>query len=235
MSEDDQLPAAEEWRELVRQARQMQTAYSVIQSIHGELSLEAIADGIVRSLVEIGGVSGAEISLDATFDTLHVSSSSHAGELASPTSRHQQFAIIARGVEVGTLAVHYDPDQNEAELLLESPRLRASYDLDGRRQRDLVPRGRSTIERTLEEKRVEERTAQLAEANQQLEGDVQCARRGETARSLLREHQPRDSDAAHDDPARDRRHHAVGRTRSARARATSSTRSTAVRDGCSIS
>src|SRR5258708_24448992 len=91
MSEDDQPPLdIEDWRELIGQARQMQTAYGVIHAIHGELSLDGITEGIVRSLVEIGGLSGAEISLDATFDSLHVTSSSQAGQLESPDGRRQR-------------------------------------------------------------------------------------------------------------------------------------------------
>src|SRR5262245_27357528 len=101
MSMDDQPPPdIEDWRELVGQARQMQTAHGVILSIHGELSLGTISEGIVRSLVEIGGVSGAEIWLDATFDSLHVTSSAQAGQVEFPDSRHQRRAVVARGADV---------------------------------------------------------------------------------------------------------------------------------------
>jgi signal transduction histidine kinase len=156
----------DEWRELVRQARQMQTAYSIIQSIHGQLSLNAIAEGIVRSLVEIGGLTRAEISIDATFDDLHVASSSRSGMLESSTSRRQQFDVFARGVEVGTLTVHYEADENEAELidLLDYVLPTIYMSVDNAISFAEV----EDYRRTLEEK-VVERTAQLAEANQELE------------------------------------------------------------------
>ena len=48
MSDQDDL-VRDEWRDLLRQARQMQTAYGVIQAIHGELSLEAITQGIATA------------------------------------------------------------------------------------------------------------------------------------------------------------------------------------------
>ena len=118
MSADDQRPLdTDEWRELVRQARQMQTAYGVIQSIHGELSLEAITEGIAQSLVETGGLIGAEISIDATFDSLHVRRLGASGKVESPAERTKHFSIFARGVEVGSLNVYYKADQNEGELI----------------------------------------------------------------------------------------------------------------------
>src|SRR6478609_4957564 len=113
MGEGDQPSLdADEWRELVRQARQMQTAYEVIHQIHGELSLGKITEGVVQSLVDIGGLTAAEISLDATLDGLHVKSAAQAGVRESD-DRSMQFPVLARGAEVGMLTVHYTAEQNE--------------------------------------------------------------------------------------------------------------------------
>jgi signal transduction histidine kinase len=160
--DDSDLPVdMEEWRELLRQARQMQTAYGVIQSIHGQLSLDAITEGIVHNLVEIGGLSGATISIDASFETLHVKSSADAGEFLEPA---KQFAVFARGVEVGSLTVHM-AGGDEAELIelvdYVLPTIWMSID-NAISFAEVLD-----FKRTLEEK-VVERTAQLAEANEQL-------------------------------------------------------------------
>ncbi len=163
MSDQDELDR-DEWRDLVRQARQMQTAYGIIQAIHGELSLEAITQGIARSLVELGGVSGASLALEATFDALHVSSSASAGDSEAPELRCQHLAVFARGVEVGTLTVHYE-HQNAEELLdlLDFVLPTISIAVDNAISFTEV----MDYKRTLEDK-VVERTAQLAEANEQL-------------------------------------------------------------------
>jgi signal transduction histidine kinase len=164
MSDDDQL-ASEGWGDLVRQARQLETAYGVIHAIHGELSIEAISEGIVRSLVELGGLAGASISLDARFEGLHVATAARAGEVESPDHRNQSRDVMARGVEVGTLAVYFGPEQDEGELvdLLDFvlPTICIGVDQAISFQEVMDYR------RTLEEK-VVLRTAQLAEANEQL-------------------------------------------------------------------
>jgi signal transduction histidine kinase len=151
-----------EWRELIRQARQIQTAHGIIQSIHGQLSLDVIGEDIVRNLVEVGGLSGAQIAVDAHFDGFHATCSASAGVADGGTT---QWQVFARGVEVGTLIGHYTAEQNEAELVelvdYVLPTIWMSID-------NAISFGEVLeFKRTLEEK-VVERTAQLAEANEQL-------------------------------------------------------------------
>jgi signal transduction histidine kinase len=178
MSEGEQLDS-EEWLQLVRQARQMQTAYEVILSIHGELSVEGISAGIVRSLVELGGLSGAEISLNATFDNLRVVGAAHAGEVQAPESRRHTLELTARGAEVGTLTVHYatEEDKAENEQLIDYVMPTISIGIDNAISFQEVMDYRRTLEN-----RVIERTAQLAEAHAQLEQTVDQLRDAKASR-----------------------------------------------------
>ena len=161
---DEQAPPvdAAEWLDLIRQARQMQTAHGIIQTIHGQLSLAGISENIVRNLVELGGLQGAEIAIDARFDQLHATSSAKAGVLEGSST---QWEVFARGVEVGTMTGYYTPDQDEAELIdvvdYVLPTIWMSID-NAISFTEVLD-----FKRTLEEK-VVERTAQLAEANEQL-------------------------------------------------------------------
>lgn len=153
---------SDEWREMVRSARQIQTAHGIIQSIHGELSLAAISESIVRNLVELGNLRSAELAIDAQFDELHATSSASAGVPGEATT---VWPVFARGVEIGTLTGHYTSDQNEAELIelvdYVLPTIWMSID-NAISFTEVLE-----LQRTLENK-VVERTAQLAEANDQL-------------------------------------------------------------------
>jgi len=174
---DDVDLDASEWRELVRQARRMQTAYGVMQSIHGELALEAVSEGIVRNLVELGGLAGAEIAVNATFDDLRVVSASQAGQLA--TGHHQLFPVFARGVEVGALTVHFGADQNEADLadLMDYVLPTICIGIDNAISFAEVIAYRANLEQ-----KVIERTAQLAEAHAQLALSLDELREAKAAR-----------------------------------------------------
>ena len=173
----EQLIDTEDWRELTRQARQMQTAYGIIQSIHGDLSIYAITEGITRSLV-IGEVPAAGIHIDAAADGLRL-----IGQATPGSSQHrrsiEQFSVFARGTEVGTLVVHYDAERNETELtdLLDYVLPTICMGVD-----NAIPFAEvSEYRRTLEEK-VVERTAQLAEANQELERTFKALGEAKAAR-----------------------------------------------------
>ena len=177
MSDEEQLDY-EGWRDLVRQARQMQTAYGVIISIHGELSLEAISDGIVRSLVEVGGVAGASIALAATFDKLQLQTSARAGDESTGLRRHE-LPLMARGSEVGVLTVCYTLEQNEAELmdLLDYVMPTICISIDNAISFLEV----MDYRRTLEEK-VVQRTAELSAAHADLARSLDDLREAKAAR-----------------------------------------------------
>jgi signal transduction histidine kinase len=180
MSEDDQpFPDPEDLRELLSHARQMQTAYGVIHSIYGELSVEAASGGIVRSLVELGGLTRAEVSLDATFDRLHVKSAAQAGGSDTSGCREQQRDVTARGAVVGTLRVFYGPEQDEQELndLLDYVMPTVCIGIDNAISFHEVMDYRRTLEH-----KVAERTAQLAEAHEQLAQNVEQLHEAQQAR-----------------------------------------------------
>jgi signal transduction histidine kinase len=179
MSEDDQPPAEEDWRRLVAQARRMQTAYDILHTIHGQLSLDVIGEGIVTSLVEIGGALRAEISLDATVDTVRVKIEAQAGEPQPANARTHRLEVWARGLEVGALTVYSGDGQDEAELeeLLDYvlPTINISVENAISFQEVMDYR------RTLEDK-VVERTAQLAKAHADLARSLDDLREAKAAR-----------------------------------------------------
>src|SRR5205085_3949893 len=99
---------------------------------------------------------------DAQFDELHATSSARAGVPGEATT---VWPVVARGVEIGTLTGHYTKDRNEADLIdlvdYVLPTIWMSID-NAISFTEVLE-----LQRTLEAK-VVERTAQLAEANEQL-------------------------------------------------------------------
>ncbi len=75
----EDVASADAVAELERQARRLDTAYSVIQAVHEELALDHMVASIAQQLVEVAGFSGAEIRLNADFDGFHVEQSASAG------------------------------------------------------------------------------------------------------------------------------------------------------------
>src|SRR3569832_1346407 len=65
---------------LRRKPTHLETASSLIQAIHGTISLGGLCDTLVRNLGEVGGCIGARLEVDATVDHLRLAHTSCAGE-----------------------------------------------------------------------------------------------------------------------------------------------------------
>jgi signal transduction histidine kinase len=166
----------------IRQARLLETAYSIIQHAHGSLgslSLEALVEGIVQNLVDIGGLEGAAISLDIRVDTLHLTCAARAGELRDNGEWTRKSPIFVRGSEVGELTTYFSSTQSiddQSELLeFVLPTLLLGI------ENAVAFAEVTSYQRTLEHK-VYERTAELAEAHRQLAQTVEDLRDAKAAR-----------------------------------------------------
>ncbi len=174
----DEEPAVvgEDMQDMLRQARQMQTAYGVIVAMYGGLSLDTITEGVVRNLVEVGGLRGADVDIDARFEGIHVRSAASAGERSG---REHRVPVIARSVEVGTLTVFHDDERtvDEIQALLDYVMPTTSITIDNA----IAFLEVMDYRRNLEDK-VVERTAQLAEAHAQLARSLDDVRDAKAAR-----------------------------------------------------
>ena len=164
-------PGDHEREELLRQARRLETAVSIIQDVHSSLSLQAVIDVIVRNLVEVGGFIGAAISIDARVEKLELHHAASAGTTTGDHIRERSTPIFIRGIEVGALTTfdHGVDDDAQDELLdflLPTLFMGIEHATSFAEVMD--------YRKTLEDK-VIERTAQLAEAHEQLK-EVKASR-----------------------------------------------------------
>jgi signal transduction histidine kinase len=150
---------------LERQARRLETATSIIQAAHDKLSLEGVITGIVDSFVEIGGFDGARIAIDAVIDNFKVAHEYAAGNTNAGEELTRSTPVFIRGVEIGTMTTHYHSVDviDEQTELLEFVLPTLFMGIDHAISFAEVLDYRATLER-----RVEERTAELAEAHRQL-------------------------------------------------------------------
>ena len=166
-------------RSLERQARRLETATSIIQAAHEELSLAGVVEGIAQSFVEVGGFAGAEITIDSTIDGLHIHHHCARGDLDTGDALTRQTPVFIRGVEVGTITTHYhsaDIIDDQTDLLeFVLPMLFGG--IDHAISFAEVLDYRATLER-----KVEERTAELAEAHRQLSHSLDELREAKSAR-----------------------------------------------------
>ncbi len=150
---------------LEREARRLQTACSIIQAIHTELSLHKVVEGIVTSLVDVGGFASARLSIEATIENVHLAHTHEVGSIGQGDPLRHETPVFIRGIEVGSLVVGYrcaDTAEEQGELLeFILPTL--FMGIDHAVSFAEVLDYRETLER-----KVVERTAQLNEANQQL-------------------------------------------------------------------
>ncbi|NVB78467.1 MAG: response regulator [Kofleriaceae bacterium] len=174
---DDRLSA--ELQSLERQARRLETAHSIIQAVHDELSLNKVLEGIVESFVEVGGFAGAEIAIDAKIDSLHVKHTSQTGVISSDEAVTRRTPVFIRGQEIGTVTAYcVAPEQLEEQSeLLEFVLPTLFMGIDHAVSFAEVIDYRNTLEQ-----RVEERTAQLVEAHAQLERTIDDLREARAAR-----------------------------------------------------
>jgi signal transduction histidine kinase len=175
-SEDEGTDAL---RSLERQARRLETATSIIQAAHDELSLDKVVEGIANSFVEVGGFAGAEISIDATFENFHAQHAYKVGDCGNDAQLRRDTPVFVRGLEIGTITVHFrtaDEIDEQIEMLeFVLPTLFMSIDhaLSFAEVLDY----RATLER-----RVADRTAELADANQRLSQTFEDLREAKAAR-----------------------------------------------------
>src|SRR5437867_2816257 len=101
---------------LERQARRLETATSIIQAAHDELTLEGVVRGIADSLVEVGAFAGAEITIDAVIENFHVRHQYAAGNTATSESLIRRTPVFIRGVEIGMMTTHYHNEEAIDEL-----------------------------------------------------------------------------------------------------------------------
>ncbi|MEO6771685.1 MAG: ATP-binding protein [Kofleriaceae bacterium] len=150
---------------LRRQSTHLETASSLIQAIHGTLSLGELFDVLVVNLVEVGGFVGVELTIDATVDHLRLEHHASAGDLARADLVPIKTSLFIRGLELGelcayTLAQRVDDHRDLLDFVL--PTLFLSID-------HAVSFAEVVDYRATLEARVADRTAELAQAREDLE------------------------------------------------------------------
>ena len=172
------MVADDETGTLLRQARRLETACSIIHEVHSSLSLEAVIDVIVENLVEVGGFVGASISIDGCLDNLELHHTAKAGNTIGDDAPGRRTSIFIRGLEIGTLTTFDDgQDVDAQEELLEFLLPTLLMAIENATSFAEVIDYRKTLE-----DRVVERTAQLAEAHAQLARSLDDLREAKTAR-----------------------------------------------------
>src|SRR3954471_220411 len=82
-----------------RQSTHLETASSLIQAIHGTISLGDLFDTLVINLVEVGGFIGAELIIDTKVDNLSLAHRAEAGVIARDDLIAIETSLFIRGVE----------------------------------------------------------------------------------------------------------------------------------------
>ena len=156
--DDDDLQA------LARQAQRLEVAYSLIQALQNELALDRVLDGMAESFVDTAGFTAARIVIDTRIENLHLHHESNFGFPADATYVRTT-PVFIRGMEIGTITT-WSPSQQALEEhseLLEFVLPTLFMGIDHAVSFAEVLDYRATLEQ-----RVEQRTAELAEANAQL-------------------------------------------------------------------
>lgn len=165
----------------IRQARLLETAYSIIQQAHGSLgsvTLETLVEGLVQNLVDIGGLAGAAISLAIDVDGSHMTYEAKAGSIEGEEATRRT-RISVRGADVGELVTYFGStlsfDEQSELLEFVLPTLLLGIE-------NTVAFAEVTSSRRTLEQRVNDRTSQLAEAHAQLEHSLEELREAKAAR-----------------------------------------------------
>ncbi len=141
----------------------------MIHAVHGTISLGELFDTLVVNLVEVGGFLGAEITADASIDHLRIAHTARAGEIAGARRIDRTTTLYARGIELGVLITYTDPDRVEAQSeLLDFVLPTLFLAIDHAISFAEVLDYRATLEA-----RVVERTAELAQAREELEASFE--------------------------------------------------------------
>ena len=162
----------------MRSLRRLETATSLIHAVHGTLSLAELLETIVVNLVEVGGFAAAQIELDATIEQLPIRTSSRAGDSSVAGLSHLASSIYIRGIELGTLTVYTTPERHDEQTeLLEFVLPTLYLAIDHAVSFAEVLDYRATLEA-----RVIQRTAELAQAREELELSLDELREAKSAR-----------------------------------------------------
>jgi signal transduction histidine kinase len=158
---------------LARQATHLRTAHTINELIHGDLDLSRLLETIVRVLVEEAGFAYAEIELHGSA----AGSASHGeGDRTRATTRQ----LASRGsTPIATLVIVPTPDANAAESqdLIEFLAPALAMALQNALDYHALEEYRSGLERL-----VDERTAELRQARDQLTGTVMQLEEAQGAR-----------------------------------------------------
>jgi len=165
--DDSEIPAPPKTGDttLRRKTTHLETASSLIQAIHGTISLGGLFDTLVLNLVEVGGFIGACLEVDATVDHLRLAHTSCAGETDRADLVPIETSLFIRGVELGrlityTVATRADDQAELLEFVLPTLFLSIDHAVSFAEVLDY----RATLEA-----RVVERTAELAKAREELQ------------------------------------------------------------------
>src|SRR3569832_1216705 len=165
--DDSEIPAPPKTGDttLRRKTTHLETASSLIQAIHGTISLGGLFDTLVLNLVEVGGFIGARLEVDATVDHLRLAHTSCAGETDRADLVPIETSLFFRGVELGrlityTVATRADDQAELLEFVLPTLFLSIDHAVSFAEVLDY----RATLEA-----RVVERTAELAKAREELQ------------------------------------------------------------------
>lgn len=153
---------------LDRQATQLRTAHAVSALIHGELDLDRAMSAIARALVEEAGFDEAAVHVDTTVDGMRIERDVTHGEAGEGVTFTR--ALEGRGGhQIGELRVsaREDADRAERDELLTFIGATISMALDNAISYLVVEEYRRGLE-----KRVEERTAELSQARDELAATV---------------------------------------------------------------
>src|SRR3569623_2297298 len=106
--DDSDIPAPPKTGDttLRRKTTHLETAASLIQAIHGTISLGGLFDTLVLNLVEVGGFIGARLEVDATVDPLRLAHTSCAGETDRADLVPIETSQFIRGVALGRLITY---------------------------------------------------------------------------------------------------------------------------------
>ncbi len=171
----EQLEAARQT--LDRQATKLRTAHAVSQLIHGDIELDRTLNAIARALVDEAGFAASEVAIDTQVDGVTVK---RLVKLGTPPAGAE--ALERPCTKLGHLRVHprADADRAEREELLAFIEPTISMAIDNAISYLVVEEYRRGLER-----RVEERTAELSQARDELAATVQHLEEAREARERI--------------------------------------------------
>jgi signal transduction histidine kinase len=170
-----QLDAA---KQLVsRQATQLQTAYAVSQIVFADLDLSRTLEAVADAFVSIAGFAGASVSLEGA--------GARKATAGDPDGEPVIIRTLdARGAIIGTLSLWFDEEGDEAVSarieIVDMVAPTVALALHGARSHAELLDARQHLER-----RVEQRTAELTQARDELAGALAQLQSAEAARSSI--------------------------------------------------